>query len=182
MSEYLREWRRTTAREQGIAAFVVMHDTTLDELCRMNPRSLADVRRVPGFGERKTELYGQAILQALQRFRDGARATEALKKKSKPAEETLRLLAEGHSLEEIAKIRGRQIGSIATIVADMVERRQLQFQTSWIGDGNLEKIEAACAKLGMDRLATLKEDLPPEIGYEEIRLVVAMLRSRQEQA
>jgi ATP-dependent DNA helicase RecQ len=182
MSEYLREWRRTTAREQGIAAFVVMHDTTLDEVCRVNPRSLAEVRRIPGFGERRTELYGKAILQALERFRNGARATEALKKKSKPAEETLGLLAEGHTLEEIAKIRGRQIGSVANIVAELVERGQLEFQPSWIGANNLDKIEAACSKLGMERLKTLKDDLPPEITFEEIRLVVAMLRSRQPQA
>ncbi len=182
MSEYLREWRRTTAREQGIAAFVVMHDTTLDEVCRVNPRSLADVRRIPGFGVRKTELYGKAILQVLERFRHGARATEALKKKSKPAEETLGLLAQGHTLDEIAKIRGRQIGSVATIVAELVERGQLEFQQSWIGATNLEKIEAACRKLGMERLRTIKDDLPPEITFEEIRLVVAMLRSRQPQA
>jgi ATP-dependent DNA helicase RecQ len=182
LSEYLREWRRTTAREQGIAAFVVMHDTTLEEVCRTNPRSLSEVRRIPGFGERRTELYGQAILNALQRFRDGARASEALKKKSKPAEETMNLLAEGHTLEEIAKIRGRQIGSVANIVAEMLEQGQLEFQPSWVGADNLEKIQSACSRLGMERLRTLKDDLPPEITFEEIRLVVAMLRTRQGQA
>lgn len=75
LREYLRAWRRTTAKEQGAAAFVVMHDTSLDELCRLRPRSLSEIRRVSGFGERKTELYGQAILDALDEFRRGARAT-----------------------------------------------------------------------------------------------------------
>jgi ATP-dependent DNA helicase RecQ len=94
----------------------------------------------------------------------------------------MNLLAEGHTLEEIAKIRGRQIGSVATIVAEMVERGQLEFQPSWVGADNLEKIQAACTRLGMERLRTLKDDLPPEITFEEIRLVVAMLRGRQAQA
>src|SRR4029077_7480020 len=105
LQEYLREWRRTTAREQGIAAFIIMHDTSLAELCRVKPNSLSELRRVPGFGERKTELYGREILEALGRFRNGARATETAGQASDPAGETLRLLEEGRTLEEIAQIR-----------------------------------------------------------------------------
>jgi ATP-dependent DNA helicase RecQ len=74
LREYLREWRRTTAKQSGIAAFIVMHDTSLDELCRKRPRSLAELLRVSGFGERKTEVYGQQILEALRNFQAGARA------------------------------------------------------------------------------------------------------------
>jgi ATP-dependent DNA helicase RecQ len=73
LREYLREWRRTTAKQNGIAAFIVMHDTSLDELCRKRPRSLAELLSVSGFGERKTEVYGRQILAALQDFRAGAR-------------------------------------------------------------------------------------------------------------
>jgi ATP-dependent DNA helicase RecQ len=74
LREYLREWRRTTAKENGIAAFIVMHDTSLDELCRKRPRSLAELLRVSGFGERKTGVYGQQILEALRNFQAGAKA------------------------------------------------------------------------------------------------------------
>ena len=69
LREYLREWRRTTAKQNGIAAFMVMHDTSLDDLCRKRPGSLAELRGVSGFGERKTEVYGQQILEALRDFR-----------------------------------------------------------------------------------------------------------------
>jgi ATP-dependent DNA helicase RecQ len=72
---YLREWRRQTAQRQGIAAFVVMHDTSLDALCERRPKNLAELRQVFGFGARKTELYGQEILQAFKDFAQGARAT-----------------------------------------------------------------------------------------------------------
>ena len=51
-----------------------MHDTSLDELCRKRPRSLVELLRVSGFGERKTEVYGQQILEALRNFQAGARA------------------------------------------------------------------------------------------------------------
>ncbi len=73
---YLREWRRRTSKELNIAAFIIMHDTSLDSLCRVHPRTLAELRTVSGFGERKTELYGAQILEALAQFRNGARATQ----------------------------------------------------------------------------------------------------------
>jgi ATP-dependent DNA helicase RecQ len=77
LREYLREWRRIAAKERGIPAYVVMHDTSLDELCRVKPRSLGELRNVSGFGEKKTELYGPGILNALAEFRRGAQAATA---------------------------------------------------------------------------------------------------------
>jgi ATP-dependent DNA helicase RecQ len=180
LHEYLREWRRTTARAQGVAAFIIMHDTSLAELCRVKPRSLSELRRVPGFGERKTELYGQDILDALGRFRNGARATEAPGPASDPAGETLRLLRDGRTLEEIAQARDRQLSSVVSMVAAMVERGEVDFEPGWIHGDHQEKIEQACERLGMERLKPLKEALPEQVTYDEIRLVLAYLRRQQD--
>jgi ATP-dependent DNA helicase RecQ len=73
LREFLREWRRTTAKRQLVPAYVVMHDSSLDDLCRKLPSSLAALRHVSGFGERKTELYGPGILEALADFRTKGR-------------------------------------------------------------------------------------------------------------
>jgi ATP-dependent DNA helicase RecQ len=178
LQEYLREWRRNTAKEQGIAAFIIMHDTSLVELCRTKPGSLSEVRRVPGFGERKTELYGRDILEALARFRNGARVKEDGNKTSDPAGETLRLLEQGRTLEEIAQARGRQVSTVASMVAAMVERGDVDFEPGWIHGEHQTKIEEACARLGMERLKTIKEALPAEITYDEIKLVIAHLRQQ----
>jgi ATP-dependent DNA helicase RecQ len=180
LREYLREWRRAAARQQGVAAFVVMHDTSLDEVCRTRPTSAAELLQVSGFGERKTAMYGQQIFEALERFRNGARASVEPVKKSKPADETARLLAEGRSFDEIATIRGRQLASVVSLVADLVEKGELEFQSSWIDQNRQAMIAAACGQLGMERLKPLKDALPPEITFEEIRLVVAKLRREQE--
>jgi ATP-dependent DNA helicase RecQ len=69
--EHLRDWRRAAAKQLGVSAFVVLHNSTIDELCRLRPRSTAELLRVPGIGERKIELYGQQILDALSHFRSG---------------------------------------------------------------------------------------------------------------
>ena len=73
----MREWRRNTSRELGIPAFVVMHDTTLDELCRARPNTLAQLRNVSGFGDRKVEMYGPQILDALKTFGSRSRAASS---------------------------------------------------------------------------------------------------------
>jgi ATP-dependent DNA helicase RecQ len=176
LREYLREWRRTTAKQRGTAAFIVMHDTSLDELCRVRPRSLGELRGVSGFGDKKTELYGQGILDALKEFGRGARATKQEEEKKKPAEETMRLLAQGRTFEEIAKARGRQVGSVVELVVRLLENGEIEFQPKWIEPAKQAQIEEVCSRLGIGRLKSLKEALPPEISYDEIKLVAARLR------
>ncbi|HEX4543239.1 MAG TPA: RecQ family ATP-dependent DNA helicase [Candidatus Acidoferrum sp.] len=179
LKEYLREWRRDLSKQKGIAAFIVMHDTTLDELCLAKPSSLSELRRVSGFGEKKVELYGEQILAALQRFHDGERARNDWKSKaSRPADETLQLLEEGRTFEEIAQIRGRTLRSVVALAAEMIERGDTEFKPEWLAPELYDRIAAECQQLGMDRLKPLKEALPPETTYEQIRLVVAHLRTK----
>ena len=159
-----------------------MHDASLEELCRVRPSSLSELLGVSGFGERKAELYGPQILDALEQFSAGARVVEVREKKSKPAEETMRLLAEGRTFAEIARIRGRQLATVVAMVADLVERGDLAFQPGWVGREQQSKIEAACARMGLARLKSLKDVLPAETTFEEVRLVVAHLRRQKNQA
>ena len=179
LREYLREWRRATAKEQGVPAYVVLHDTSLEEICRMQPKSIAQLLNVTGIGERKAEMYGERILAALERHRTGARATPPPEKKTAPALETLQLLTAGKNLVEIAQIRGRQMSTVVSAVATMVEKGEVEFQLGWVDANRQAVIEAACARVNierLERLKQLKEMLPPEITYDEIRLVLARLR------
>src|SRR5579863_551641 len=181
LREYLREWRRTTAKEQGVPAYVVLHDSSLEEICRMRPKSLAELLQITGIGERKAASFGQQILDALSRFSKGARAAAPPVKKTAPALETMSLLAAGKNFEEIAQIRGRQITTVVNAVANLVESGLLEFQQAWIDPTRQSVIEAACGQLGLERLRPLKDALPPEITFDEIRLVVARLRREQEE-
>ena len=156
-----------------------MHDTSLDEICRVRPRSLAELLNVTGFGDRKAELYGRQIIEALAHFLRGARARPAPEKMSRAAEQTIRLVSEGRSLEEIATIRGRHLASVIALVADLIEQGRLDFQASWVGDERRSGIEAACARVGLEQLRPIKDALPPEITFNDIRLVVAQLRRKQ---
>ena len=61
----LRAWRSARAREDGVPAFVVLHDTTLDELAARRPRSTGELAAVRGLGPTKLERYGTELLALL---------------------------------------------------------------------------------------------------------------------
>jgi ATP-dependent DNA helicase RecQ len=61
----LREWRSAVARRQGIAAFMVFHDRTLNELASRRPADLRQLEAVPGIGPSKLDQYGTALLEIL---------------------------------------------------------------------------------------------------------------------
>jgi len=157
-----------------------MHDTTLDAICQILPKSRQDLLLVPGIGERKAELYGQQILDALKQFRGGARALATPEKKLKPADETIALIEEGKSLDEIAQIRGRRRSTIVSMVSDLVARGVIPYRTSWVDQERQKRIEEACVIAGLEKYGAIKDVLPPEFTYDEIRLVVAFLQRKSD--
>jgi ATP-dependent DNA helicase RecQ len=50
------------AKELSVPAYVILHDSTIDELCRLMPRTIAELMEVQGIGEKKAERFGKAIL------------------------------------------------------------------------------------------------------------------------
>jgi ATP-dependent DNA helicase RecQ len=63
--ERLRNWRAATAKEQGVPAYVIFHDSTLREVAMTAPSSLAELGKVSGIGEAKLARYGQQVLDVL---------------------------------------------------------------------------------------------------------------------
>ena len=63
LKQRLREWRAALAKQLIVPAFVVMHDTTLDAICRDMPRSMEDLNDIPGIGEKKAARFGADILR-----------------------------------------------------------------------------------------------------------------------
>jgi ATP-dependent DNA helicase RecQ len=182
LREFLREWRRNVARQKMTAAFVVMHDATLDALCQARPKTLTELRRVSGMGEKKCELYGEEILEVLRRFGRGERASkEWHARPSTPSLETRDLLEQGHSFEEIAQIRGRKVRSVIVLVADLIEKGETDFKPQWVDAAKYKEIQEASKRAGTEWLKPIKDALPEEISYEEIRLVVAELRWKKKQ-
>lgn len=63
--EQLRAWRATTARSQGVPAYVVFHDATLRQIASLRPATLGELSTVSGVGENKLAKYGDRILEII---------------------------------------------------------------------------------------------------------------------
>jgi ATP-dependent DNA helicase RecQ len=98
--------------------------------------------------------------------------------KESAREKTARLLAEGRSFEEIAAIRKIQVGTVVATVADLVEKRLIDFDERWVAPERVRQIEQAAARVGNQFTGPIKRIVAKEISYGEIRLVLARLRCR----
>ena len=58
----LRQWRSAKAREQGVPAYVILHDRTLLEIAALLPGSPRALLTVPGIGLAKVQRYGDELL------------------------------------------------------------------------------------------------------------------------
>ncbi len=61
----LRAWRADLAREQGVPAYVILHDRSLRELATRRPAIVAELLDVPGIGQAKADRYGEALIRIL---------------------------------------------------------------------------------------------------------------------
>jgi DNA helicase-2/ATP-dependent DNA helicase PcrA len=69
LSNALRAWRTARARADAVAPFIVFHDSTIEAIAARRPRSMAELRRVPGVGPMKLDRYGEEVIGVV--VRDG---------------------------------------------------------------------------------------------------------------
>jgi DNA helicase-2/ATP-dependent DNA helicase PcrA len=60
--ERLKDWRRSTAKEQQVPAYVVFTDATLTAIAEQRPADPAALVAIPGIGAGKLDRYGAAVL------------------------------------------------------------------------------------------------------------------------
>jgi DNA helicase II / ATP-dependent DNA helicase PcrA len=61
----LKAWRLERARRDEVPAFVVFHDSTIEEIARRRPQELWELAKVSGVGPTKLERYGDEVLTTL---------------------------------------------------------------------------------------------------------------------
>ena len=65
LADRLREWRRRQAQAQGVPAYVVFNDKTLEALAALRPSTSDALLGVPGIGPAKLEAYGDDLIDLI---------------------------------------------------------------------------------------------------------------------
>jgi ATP-dependent DNA helicase RecQ len=68
----LRAWRSEVARQRGVPAYVVLHDSTIDGIATQRPTTLTQLRGIPGIGDKKLEHYGEELIALVKAGRTEA--------------------------------------------------------------------------------------------------------------
>jgi len=68
----LKAWRSEIARQRGVPAYVVLHDSTIDGIASSRPATLVELRGIAGIGDKKLEHYGEELIALVASHRAGA--------------------------------------------------------------------------------------------------------------
>ena len=64
----LRAWRRATAAEHGVPAYVILHDASLNAVVQKKPQRDSELNGILGLGETKRARYGAALLTLVREW------------------------------------------------------------------------------------------------------------------
>jgi ATP-dependent DNA helicase RecQ len=174
--QILRSIRKELADAEGVPPFVIFSDETLRDMGRKLPIDSAGFLDVKGVGAHKNEKYGSRFIAAIAEYKKDNEPTEQQSSTSNKKEEepsylvTFRLFKSGSSLEEITKERTLSMTTVQNHILQAVEEG-LEVNTSdFLTDEERERIELAIGKAGPEKLKPIKEELPEEISYFQIKI------------
>jgi ATP-dependent DNA helicase RecQ len=98
---------------------------------------------------------------------------------SETHEQTYALYQQGLSVAEIAEKRNLKPSTIETHLTALIEEGREINLSGLVDDEDRALIEAAVAKVGLEGLRPIKDELPERVGYGAIRFVVTDLKRRR---
>lgn len=188
--EKLRSWRRTTAAERSVPAYVIFHDVTLMRIAAVLPSSPERLRRIAGVGDRRAQEFGDQLVELIAAYAADAgvsldqapgntvprpvRTAPPITASPKASAYASFFLME-KPVEEIAEKMGVKPVTVWKQLADWVEAEKPESIEPWIELGAQAKIAAAIAAADSDFLKPVFETLGGRVPYDHIRLVKAFL-------
>ena len=121
--EALRTLRRKLAEEHSVPPYVIFPDSTLLEMLRSQPTSLAEMARVSGVGARKLERYGEAFLEVLS-----GGAAEAAPVVTDLRHELITLARAGKTPAQIAGQLKCSEKNVYSLLAEAIGRQELSLE------------------------------------------------------
>ncbi len=191
--EALRDLRKRLAEERSVPPYVIFSDATLREMARMRPSTLEKLRLVYGVGEAKLRDFGARFQQVIeQHCRERKLSTDQTSRpaasvelprgpvKMNPGRElAYRLFRDGADVTDVCHQTGRARSTVMEYLAEFIREARPQSIAAWVSAELYEQIATVAGRVGMERLRPIFLELGEKVGYDEIRLVVAHLQSRE---
>ncbi len=183
----LKRWRDRIIEETDLPIYMVANQNALKEIVTYLPFTKKELMQLSGFGKAKADRYGDEIIDLVQEYcrKNGLKSNMAAKgaspkkeRKEKSLEEktptnilSFNLFKEGKSVAEIAKERNMTTGTIEGHLASFIASKQINID-DLVSSEKQGLIKDAAKIHGKESLKTLKENLPENISYGELRMVL----------
>lgn len=190
--EELKQLRNRIAHEENVPAYLIFSDSTLLDLATYLPLTKQDLPSISGFGAYKIGRYGEPFLERVQDYciENGLSSRMHLKqpvsrpKRSAPASDrpsetkkiSYDMYRSGKSITEIAAERKLSPATIETHLGTYVASGQLSL-SELVSRDRQDLINEAIGRFGRHGLKQLKDNLPENISYGDIRMVIASIVS-----
>jgi hypothetical protein len=186
--ETLKHWRDMICEENDLPIYLLANQNALKEIATYLPFTKNDLMQLSGFGKVKAEKYGDDILDTVKDYCDrnnletnmaAREGNPKRERKEKSLEEkvpsniaSFNLFKEGKSIAEIAKERNFAITTIEGHLASFVATGELNIN-KMVSAEKQNLIKEAAEIHGNESFKTLKENLPEDVSYGEIRMAIA---------
>ena len=190
LHQQLRKVRERICAKRDLPVYIVAGSNTIDEMARYLPHTLAELRKISGFGDVKIKQYGQQFLDVITAYCNDHNLTSLIMNKTGKKEptkkpgiskmkrdtyrETFDLYKMGNPIPEIAKARSLTIGTIETHLLKFLLTGEIKIEELILPD-KLEIIESAIQKQPGGSVTAIKQQLGSEVSFGEIRMVKAGL-------
>ena len=175
--EQLRKLRKRIADAQSVPPYVIFADSSLKSMAQKRPQNLTDFSLISGVGVHKLKQYGDKFVSEISSFCELHKLPIPLPSSSQMT--TWQFYQQGMNPKEIAQERGLAIGTIYHHLSELIEMNQPIDINKLVDKHKQEFIIHAIEKVGADSLKILKENLGEDYSYEEIKLVRAWQKSKQ---
>ncbi|MCR9253863.1 MAG: DNA helicase RecQ [bacterium] len=191
--EELRSWRRDEANASGLAPYMIFSDATLKQLSTYLPLQHSDLMQITGFGQVKIQKFGMEVLQIIRNYaaerdlstrmhlKKGIKSpvvkkkTETSRRSGGTQDVTYKLYKDGMSIEEIVSNRNLSLSTIENHLSTFIESGDLAID-ELVSSENQDLIRKQIDIHGWVSLRSLKDNLPDNIDYGQIRWVVSDVR------
>lgn len=200
LHQQLRKTREIICARKNLPIYIVAGSNTIDEMALYLPQTLAELRKISGFGDARVKQYGQQFLDVIIAYcKENNLASlihEKLAKKKKQKKDsgpinstevssskkakgetyttTFRLYREGKSIIEIAKERNLAVSTIESHLTRFIKQGDIKIEELVLPQ-KISTIEASLSGFKGSSITPVKQQLGNEFSFGEIKMVMASL-------
>lgn len=193
--EVLRGLRRRIAEGHGVAPFVIFADTTLRDLARRRPTTLANFRLAHGVGDKKTADFGTLFTDAIREHCeqhqlshdiDASSPVKTTSRAIQPSEAVslspakqlaFELFRQGKSIDQVATATTRSLSTVHEYLIEFIGQIQQSDPAPWVSESIFEKVREVATRLGTERLKPIFDGLNQQVEYDQIKLAIACIKN-----